>query len=119
MPYETLFFNFVLSAFFITKKSVIRDLLNELEKYKDDMSFCDCQKQSIFRKLSCGYETEFLIFRAVMDYFYVCYGIDVNLLTTLSCEVYEGNSNLCGVYIPRLDELENIWKLPLNNLTWC
>ena len=69
IPYETHFFNYVLSAYFITKKIVIKKWLDNLENRKKSKSIFDFYNRSIFRKLSCGYETEFIISRAVMDYF--------------------------------------------------
>lgn len=99
--YETIFFSYVLATYFKNKKSIIEDLLKSADKHKNSRPFTDHRNRSIFRELSCGYETESIISQAVIDFFYKCYGIDINLITTLSCEVYEGTSNVCSIYIPR------------------
>lgn len=100
IPYETNFFNYVISAYFDAKNSVLKNLLKISDEDKKYM-FLDPRDRSNFRGLNCDYEAETIIFQGIIDYFYNCYGMDVNLITTLSCEVYEGNGNVCGVYIPR------------------
>lgn len=101
IPYETNFFNYILSTYFKTKKTAIENLLKTSEEYKKSSIFVDFLNRSIFRALNCGYETESIISQAVTGFFYYCYGIDINLITTLSCETYEGIDNVCGIYIPR------------------
>ncbi len=101
IPYETFFFNHFIFAYFRVKKIVMQKLLKSPDEYMNETNFVDYRNRSIFSGLLCGYEIESIISQAVTDYFYFCYGIDINLIASLSCEVYEGISNKCGVYIPR------------------
>ncbi len=101
-PYESLFFNYIICAYFKTKKTTMQELLKSPDEYKDITNFLSFHNRSIFSGLNCHHEAEFMISRAATEYLYNCYGMDINLITTLSCEAYEGNNNMCSVYIPRI-----------------
>lgn len=100
-PYETLFFNSVILSYLRTKEIAIQKLLDPSAEEIEAFNKWESIRRMFFYRLNCDYEVEFILSRAVSEYFNYYYRMDVNLITALSCEEYEGNSNICTVYIPR------------------
>lgn len=101
--YESNFFSYIIKAYIKTKKSIIGELLKSPNKYNKIMDFRTYNKKySIFEELNCEVEEEYIISRAVTEFFYCCYQIDINFISILSRQVYEGIANKCSIYIPRV-----------------
>ena len=101
-PYISNFFDYIIESYIGTKKYNIEKLLECPDEYKSKSNFFDeIRSCSIFDSLNCEAEEEILLSRAVSEFFYCCYDVDVSLITMLTCQEYEGGSNKCNVYIPR------------------
>lgn len=50
--------------------------------------------------VECYHEEDIIIAKAVLEFFYYVYGIDINFINNLSASTYEGRCVNCGIIIP-------------------
>jgi len=60
----------------------------------------ECTNLYLLNSVECSHEEEAIIGKAVLEFFYYVYGIDINFINNLSASTYEGRSVNCGIIIP-------------------
>lgn len=100
-PYINILLDYFIKAYISTKEEYLQKLLKNPAHYKNIDSFFYFSGRSRFIELSCEVEEELIISRAVTEFFFFCYDIDINFVTFLSCQTYEGESVSCNIYFPR------------------
>lgn len=99
-PYINLFLNFVIRAYFETKSEMLRYVLEDSSFYEHKEAE-QYEKKNIFRELCVDVEEEVIISRAVTNYFYNAYNLDINVLSFISSQTYEGIYADGNIYICR------------------
>ena len=60
----------------------------------------ECFLPYLLNYVECYHEEDVIIAKAVLEFFYYIYGIDINFINNLSVSTYEGRGVNCGIIIP-------------------
>ena len=101
-PYVNVFFDYLIKAYFFSKEVYLQKLLSKLINGRDTgiISSLEIYK-IILNDLTCWAEEELIISRAVSEFFFHCYQTDINFITFLSCQTYEGKVASGNIYLSR------------------